>query len=97
SHIIKLPWFTNQYIQHKNRAKFKIVVDEKLRSNIESIEDILGNEVCYFYLKTNRKLLDRQSDFQAERTFTTRNGIEQDEDIGKSSSNNGGGSDGRVK
>ncbi|CAF4081087.1 unnamed protein product, partial [Adineta steineri] len=67
SHIIKLPWFTNQYIQHKNRAKFKIVVDEKLRSNIESIEDILGNEVCYFYLKTNRKLLDRQSDFQAER------------------------------
>ncbi|CAF3846657.1 unnamed protein product, partial [Adineta steineri] len=70
SHIIKLPWFTNQYIQHKNRAKFKIVVDEKLRSNIESIEDILGNEVCYFYLKTNRKLLDRQSDSQAERVHS---------------------------
>jgi hypothetical protein len=25
SHAIRLPWFTNQYIQHKNRAKFSML------------------------------------------------------------------------
>ena len=83
SRVIQLPWFTNQYIQHRNRAKFsmfkikcilffdcgilEIVVDEKLTRHIESIEDALGNEVYYFYSKTTRKLFDRQTDFHEER------------------------------
>jgi hypothetical protein len=45
----------------------EIIVDEKLTRRIESIEDALGNEVYYFYSKTNRKLLDHQKDFREER------------------------------
>ncbi len=41
----------------------EIIVDEILTRNIESTEDALGNEVYYFYSKTNRKLIDRQNDF----------------------------------
>lgn len=34
---------------------------------IEAIEDALGNEIYYFFIKTDRKEFDRQKDFDEER------------------------------
>ncbi|CAF4296461.1 unnamed protein product, partial [Adineta steineri] len=62
SHIRKIKWFQTKYLQHTNRAKFKISADEVLTKQIEGIEDALGNEVYFVSLKTERKQLDRQND-----------------------------------
>ncbi len=44
-----------------------IVTDVRLTRSIEAIEDALGNEIYYFFLKTERKEIDRQMDFDEER------------------------------
>ncbi|CAF1491749.1 unnamed protein product [Adineta steineri] len=70
SHICKIKWFQTKYLQHTNRAKFKISADEVLTKQIEGIEDALGNEVYFFSLKTERKQLDRQNDLYEQRVHS---------------------------
>ncbi|CAF3845208.1 unnamed protein product [Rotaria sp. Silwood1] len=66
----KLPWFRKKHREHKNRSKFKIFADYELTRKIESIEDALGNEVYYFFLKTDRKIVDCQIDFDEDRVHS---------------------------
>ncbi|CAF4489754.1 unnamed protein product [Rotaria sp. Silwood2] len=70
STYIKSPWFRKKYREHKNRSKFKIVADYELTRKIESIEDAIGNEVYYFFLKTDRKVVDCQIDFDEDRVHS---------------------------
>jgi hypothetical protein len=56
-----------KYLEHKNKEKFRIVTDIRLTRSIEAIEDALGNEVYYFFSKTQRKQTDHQIDFDEER------------------------------
>ena len=44
-----------------------IITDGKTTKMIEAIEDALGNEIYYFFSKTDRKEFDRQKDFDEER------------------------------
>jgi hypothetical protein len=44
-----------------------IVTDVKLTRSIEAIEDALGNEIYYFFTKTERKKIEHKSDFDEER------------------------------
>jgi len=44
-----------------------IVTDVKLTRSIEAIEDALGNEIYYFFTKTERKQIDHKSEFDEER------------------------------
>ena len=53
----RIPW--NVFVE--------IIADEMLSKKIEAIEDALGNEVYFFSLKTDRKQIDRQNDFNEER------------------------------
>ena len=43
------------------------MTDVRLTRNIEAIEDALGNEVYYFFSKTDRKQMDHQMEFDEER------------------------------
>jgi hypothetical protein len=43
------------------------VTDVRLTRSIEAIEDALGNEVYYFFSKTDQKQIDRPMDFDEER------------------------------
>ena len=45
----------------------EIIADEDLTRKIELIEDALGNEVYYFFLKTDRKAADYPIDFDDDR------------------------------
>ncbi len=45
----------------------EIIADEMLTKKIEAIEDALGNEVYFFSLKTDRKKIDQQNNFNEER------------------------------
>ncbi|CAF3941979.1 unnamed protein product [Rotaria sp. Silwood2] len=55
AHCTKSQWFKAKYNQHKNRTKYQIKLDEKSAANIEIVEDQLGDEVYYNYVKTVRK------------------------------------------
>lgn len=44
-----------------------IVTDIRLTRNIEAIENALGNEVYYFFSKTDREQTNPQTDFDEER------------------------------
>lgn len=44
-----------------------MIADEELTRKIESIEDALGNEVYYFFLKTDRKPAAYPIDFDDDR------------------------------
>ncbi len=67
THHFNLKWFKMKYLEHKNKEKFRIVTDIRLTRSIEAIEDALGNEVYYFFSKTQRKQTDHQIDFDEER------------------------------
>ena len=43
------------------------MTDARVTRNIEAIEDALGNEVYYFFSKTDRKQIDSLTDFDEER------------------------------
>jgi hypothetical protein len=45
----------------------EIVTDEMLAKKIKAIEDVLGNELYFFSLKTDRKQINRQNHFNDER------------------------------
>ena len=47
----------------------EIIADEMLTKKIEAIEDALGNEVYFFFLKTERKQVDRQNDLNEKRVY----------------------------
>ncbi|UJR07492.1 hypothetical protein I4U23_011781 [Adineta vaga] len=70
SHYFDIHWFHEKYIQHKNKAKFRIVTDARMTRNIEAIEDAVGNEVYYFFSKIDRKQMDFPTDFDEERIYS---------------------------
>ncbi|CAF3029659.1 unnamed protein product [Rotaria sp. Silwood2] len=55
SHCTTSQWFKIKHDQHKNRTKYQIKLEEKFAANIEIVEDQLGDEVYYNYMKTVRK------------------------------------------
>ena len=83
SHLFRIKWFEERYIQHKNRSKFskmkfnncikdfvfflEIIADEMLTRKIETLEDALGNEVYFLFIKTDRKQIDHQNVLNEER------------------------------
>lgn len=44
-----------------------IVTGMEVTRTIEAIEDALGNEIYYFFSKSERKQIDQQKDFDEER------------------------------
>ncbi|CAF0852590.1 unnamed protein product [Rotaria sordida] len=70
STYIKLPWFRRKYRKHQNRSKLHIVANYELTRKIESIEDALGNEIYYYFLKTDRKMVDYDIDFDEDRVYS---------------------------
>ncbi|CAF4855404.1 unnamed protein product [Rotaria sp. Silwood1] len=62
----KSEFIQNKYRQHMNRTKYKLSLDDKSITIIETTEDAYGDEVYYNYLKQERKLLD-EPDLDEER------------------------------
>ncbi|CAF1392195.1 unnamed protein product [Rotaria sordida] len=62
----KLEFIQNKYRQHINRTKYKLSLDDKSITKLETTEDAYGDEVYYNYLKQERKLPD-EPDLDEER------------------------------
>ncbi|CAF4971852.1 unnamed protein product, partial [Rotaria sp. Silwood1] len=69
SHLWRLMWYIlarwrkskfikEKYAQHVAGTEYKISLDEKKSANIEIVEDALGDEVYFKFLKTGRQLVD---------------------------------------
>ncbi|CAF0994204.1 unnamed protein product [Rotaria sordida] len=77
SHCVRLTLYTlakccksefvqNKYRQHVNRTKYKLSLNDKSITKVETIEDAYCDEIYYNYLKQERKLLD-EPDLDEER------------------------------
>ncbi|CAF2701386.1 unnamed protein product [Rotaria sp. Silwood2] len=85
SHLWRLTLFTlakcpqlefvqNKYAEHLSRTKYKISLDDKSVTKIETAEDAYGDEVYYSFLKMGRKSFD-ETDLDEERVQSPQENI----------------------